>query len=148
MQSAFRLQAFSVLLLFAFTTWAELYQSWSAGTLELVAPATFGPFNGGGGTTMHFNNDGNLVVLSGTTVAWQSGKTTPDCNGACRMVFQHDGNFVTYYGSQPLFNTSTTGRGATLYAMSFPPYFWIYSAAGDLIWYPDSLFPQQSAAVP
>ncbi len=134
------LKVFPALLLFASTTWADYYQAWSAGTLELNAPGPFCSLDGG--IDVAFNSDGNLVVLSDAShVCWASYKTNPNCNGACQMVFQSDGNLVTYYGSQPLFNTSTTGRGALMAAVNAPPYLLIFDAAGDLVWQAPSRWP-------
>ena len=47
------------------------------------------------------------------------------------MVFQSNGNLVTYYGSQPLFNTSTTGRGALMTCLNQDPYTLMFDAAGN-----------------
>ena len=125
------LQALPVFLLFV-STWAADYQAWSAGTLQVTAPGPISLLDRG--LTMQINSDGNLVILTNGVVAWNSGYTTPNCNGACRMVFQSDGNLVTYYGNQPLFNTATAGRGALIVVRNTIPFLMIFDAAGNLIW--------------
>ena len=147
MKSDFLLRAFPALLLFASTTWADWVQAWSAGTFQLTAPGPFCSLDNG--VNMHLNSDGNIVILRNAnplSVAWNSGKTTPNCNGACQMVFQGDGNLVTYYGSQPLFNSSTTGRGVVMACVNVIPYLEVFDADGWLIWHADQEWPVYTLA--
>ena len=138
-------QVFPALLLFASTTWAADHQAWSAGIFQLTAPGPFCSLDNG--VNMHFNNDGNIVIFRNanpTSLLWSSGKTVPNCNGACQMVFQGDGNLVTYYGSQPLFNTSTTGQGTLMACKQTSPYLMVFDATGWMIWRADQSWPDNT----
>ena len=54
------------------------------------------------------------------------------------MVFPGDGNPVTCYDSQPLFNTATANRGALMACLNQDPYLLIFDAEGNLIWHADA----------
>ena len=129
-------QTLSALLLFASATSTEFFQTWTAGALQLTATGPFCHMDND--VTGYLQDDGNLVMLDSSVtpnkVVWASGQTNPNCNGACQLYFQSDGNLVTYYGTQPLFNTSTTGRGQRLVARGYSPYLIMWDAADNYLW--------------
>ena len=135
------LQALPTLLSFVSTIRADYVQTWPLGTFATY-PGTFSSLDYG--VNMVFNGDGNILVYVNdnlVTPAWSSGKTTPNCNGTCLLAFQDNGNLVAYYGTQPLFQTATTGQGALLVALNQVPYLFILDAAGNLVWQAPSEHP-------
>lgn len=142
MKPTLTFQALAALPLFVPTTWAAFVQSWSAGTFQLTAPGPFCFLDGG--VNMHVNSDGNIVIFESSrldSLLWSSGKTTPNCNGACQMVFQSDGNLVTYNGNQVLFQSGTAKRGSKMVCYDQYPYLEIFDADGNILWHAASQRP-------
>ena len=133
MKLNFLLQAFPVSLLFASAAWANSIQFWDAGNLNLDYQGPFCELDGG--VVCYFQDDGNISILdSNSNVLWSDGQTNPFCGGACHLSFQSDGNLVTTYGGEVLFNTVTGGRGSKLTAVNAPPYLFIVDSWGNTIW--------------
>lgn len=64
--------------------------------------------------TFAMQNDGNLVLYgpSGRAV-WSSDRVTSSWRAQEFVIFQADGNLVTYGGGRAVWSTSTAGKGAT-----------------------------------
>ena len=135
-------QTLPALLVFASTTYAADHQAWSTGALQLTGPGSV--CNLDYGPHVQFNSDANIVIFRNAdprSIFWASAMTSPDCNGQCQMVFQGDGNLVVYKGNQPLWDSETTGRGATLACFNQDPFLMIFDATGWLIWHAPSNLP-------
>lgn len=111
--------------------------SYAKGTLDIVSDS--GPFASLHGAIMQYQGDSNVVVLDTTTgkPAWASGHTVSGGCGnpsTCHLVFQGDGNLVTYYNNAPQWSTGTAGRGATMLCKNTTPWIQILDVAGQVIW--------------
>jgi len=66
-------------------------------------------FNFGSGYVLILQNDGNLVLYNGNTVAWTTNTTN---SAAAKFILQNDNNIVLYdVNSQPLWNSQTANTG-------------------------------------
>jgi hypothetical protein len=91
---------------------------------------------------LKFQKDGNLVLLSGTTVIWDAGVT--NCYGSgyitFRTRFQPDGNLVVYYSNNvpanetPAWSTGTAGHTGARLAVQNDGNLVIYDAANRVLW--------------
>ena len=101
-----------------------------------------GPFADLHGVIMQYQGDNNVVVLdttnpSGETPVWASGHTVSGGCGSpslCDMVFQGDGNLVTYYNGAPQWSTGTAGVGNTMKCLNTAPWIQILDASGNVVW--------------
>lgn len=111
----------------------------------LVSPADSGPFARlHGGIIMQYQGDGNTVVLdysgaNGGVVKWASGHTIPNggsCSSpnTCDLVFQGDGNLVSYYNGSPLWASGTNPQGQSMVCLNHAPWIQILNTSGSVIW--------------
>lgn len=111
----------------------------------LISPADSGPFAKlHGGIIMQYQGDGNTVVLdysgpNGGVVKWASGHAIPNggsCSSpnTCDLVFQGDGNLVSYYNGSPLWASGTNPQGQSMVCLNHAPWIQILNANGSVIW--------------
>lgn len=114
--------------------------TFSKGSLDIVPD--MGPFANLHGIIMQYQGDNNVVVLdttnpNGETAVWASGHTISGGCGSpsvCDMVFQGDGNLVTYYNGMPEWSTRTAGVGNTMKCLNTSPWIQILDASGNVVW--------------
>ena len=88
------------------------------------------------GASLIFTNGGNLEVTdSHGKILWQS-KTSVQCSGNCRAVFQNDGNLVLYGATNSPYWTSHTWNN-NLGSLTFSnrtPYLKVMNGSGKTLW--------------
>jgi hypothetical protein len=102
---------------------------------------------------VHYQDtDANLVVYGdGGIPKWQSGVdlSSAGCeNHNCMIVFQTDGNFVSYFDGVPTWETGTAGRGKSLVFFDIEPYIVVYDANEQPIWHTPITSPASPPAPP
>jgi hypothetical protein len=129
---------------------------YSAGTFTLTAGRSISA----GTFLLAMQTDGNLVAYQNGQAVWASsfytgfsiprGHATSGLNCAgCYAVFQGDGNLVLYNGSEaPYWATMTAGfSNAVLNVSAAPPYVYVSSAQGSLLWSSGKLIVPKSPLV-
>ena len=112
--------------------------SFSKGSLTVYPNTQFSKLHG---VIIQYQGDSNVVVLTtpsagGETPVWASGHTVSSgCTSSdCVMVFQGDGNLVTYYNGEPQWDTGTQGVGETMVCLDQSPWIQILDASGKVVW--------------
>jgi hypothetical protein len=137
LQSGFAAASANVTNFLCSTTPLPNSVSYTTGALDIVSDSS--PFASLHGITMQYQGDNNVVVLNttGNTPVWASGHTVSSGCGSpslCDMIFQGDGNLVTYYNNTPQWNTGTQGVGSTMVCLNTAPWIQISDAAGKVVW--------------
>lgn len=104
---------------------------------ELNVVSDSGPFADLHGVIAQYQGDSNVVVLQGGNPVWASGHTLSQGCGnpsKCRLIFQGDGNLVTYYDSKVQWASNTDGRGDSVTIINKAPWIQIKDASGNVIW--------------
>ena len=82
--------------------------------------------------------DSNFVAYQNNVAQWADGVVRPaGCrnNGhTCGLIFQGDGNLVSFYDGQPVWSSATAGKGNTLVFYDAAPFIRIYNAANKVVW--------------
>jgi hypothetical protein len=124
---------------FFICTTPPLNSTVSFGLGELVVnttPDNFAELHGGYSFT--YDNSAHIIVYNNsgtnTVVPWVFGKTVSACNHLCTLVFQGDGNFVSYYNNTPLWASGTNGVGVELECYNQSPWVQIFNSAGKVVW--------------
>ncbi|OZJ03560.1 hypothetical protein BZG36_03103 [Bifiguratus adelaidae] len=88
-----------------------------------------------------YQTDNNLVVYNTSSASWipewASGHTLPNgasCGRTCDLVFQGDGNLVTYANGKAMWETYTNGKGKKLVFRNRAPWIEVLDASGTVIW--------------
>ncbi|KAL1965493.1 hypothetical protein VTN77DRAFT_5749 [Rasamsonia byssochlamydoides] len=94
-----------------------------------------------GDIVMQYQGDNNVVVYNTSTGSyvpmWASGHTVSQGCGSpslCRLIFQGDGNLVTYYNNTPQWSSGTAGVGKTMNCLNEAPWIEILDASGNVVW--------------
>ncbi|RFU35451.1 hypothetical protein B7463_g849, partial [Scytalidium lignicola] len=113
--------------------------SFTPNSLNIVSDSP--PFANLHGVIIQYQGDSNIVAYdttnpNGFSPVWASGHTVSSCGSPslCRLSFQGDGNFVSYFNNTPLFTSGTSGRGAQMTCLNTAPYIQIFDASGAVIW--------------
>jgi len=90
---------------------------------------------------------GQLAIYEESKAVWRSesrGGNRGHCiqSEGCRAVFQGDGNFVVYDGTDVLWASGTAGSGTNLVLTDKEPYVEIDDRSGKLLWSPKNLTPR------
>ena len=85
-----------------------------------------------GSYVLTMQEDGNLVLYSGTDALWNSG--TQGASGAY-LIMQDDGNLVVYDGSNtPVWNSKTAGHPDAYLALQDDRNLVIYGPSQEVLW--------------
>lgn len=105
-----------------------LPMAFAAGTL-VMAP---GSMRSGGGYTLAFQHDGNLVVYDAAfRPLWATNTVGRQCSAStCSAVLQADGNFILYDRGHAYWATHTTAPGGHLKVTARSPFLMVQAADG------------------
>jgi len=107
-----------------------------------------------GEVSLHLQNDGNLVLYSGSTATWASNTVQVEkkndrlganetlhhnqqivsADGRYRAVVQSDGNFVVYEGGKATWASNTPGSGSTVLSLQSDGNLVLYDHHGKPTW--------------
>ena len=140
LQSGFVAASANVTNFLCSTTPLPISVSYTKSALDIVSDSP--PFANLKGVIMQYQGDNNVVVYnttspSGYVPVWSSGHTLSSGCGSpslCDMIFQGDGNLVTYYNNVPQWSTGTAGVGNTMVCLNEAPWIQILDASGNVIW--------------
>jgi hypothetical protein len=128
---------------------------YGAGGFEVPAQGTMFVVLDGGIEFAYQIADANLVVYNNGVAKWNSQVSQPaGCmTNECKLVFQSDGDFVSYFNGVPTWSTGTGGgQGKWLAFYDIEPYIVVYDAANRPIWHtpitPPPPPPPSAAATP